>query len=143
MKIHSLMTAVELAFILLCAGGGVESVYAENAETQKKAKKPQIPVVQKDGKKARRRCFKDANQDGYCDNGSEQQWKCPNNCRSVESIEKEQREKEQKESKDKKSMNEDKAKASALPCGNCPHVGACHGECLALFKLGSRCQQSR
>lgn len=133
----SLLTSVAFGFVFLCSDFFVNSAYAEQAEQKEKPKRPMIPVVQKDGKKASRRCFKDANNDGYCDNGSDQQWKCKNNCRSVESIEKEQKEKqEKKEIKDGKEK--EAPQANALPCGNCPKAGACHGECLAMFKMTER-----
>ena len=107
-------------------------VPAQAAEEGKKQERPQVPVVQKDGRKAARRCFRDANKDGYCDNGTEQQGKCKNNCRSAESIGNEQ--KAQGKGAAEPSLGaetEQGASSWSAPCSGCPLAGACKGKCIA------------
>ena len=61
---------------------------AAPAKQEKKNLRPQVAVIQKDGKKQLRRCFRDADKNGFCDRGTDQKGKCKNNCRKVDSEEK-------------------------------------------------------
>ena len=105
---------------------------------------PQVAVIQKDGKKRMRRCFRDADKNGLCDRGSEQKGKCKNNCRKVEvEVKKTTPEpdkntapapdKTKPQVQNNSSKNSAAAKANS-PCACCPLAGNCTNGCLALLK---------
>ena len=62
----------------------VHNLDAAPRKTEKKNLRPQVAVIQKDGKKQLRRCFRDADKNGFCDRGTDQKGKCKNNCRKAE-----------------------------------------------------------
>ncbi|GEM_PF-5330973 len=107
--------------------------FGATKEQLKKDQRPKIPVIQKDGKKAARKCFKDADKNGFCDNGSEQKWKCPNNCR----IDKSASSPKEKKNSSLDGIDTEEKKQSAekyTPCDCCPNVGNCAGACLSLLR---------
>ena len=112
---------------------------AAPAKQEKKNLRPQVAVIQKDGKKQLRRCFRDADKNGFCDRGTDQKGKCKNNCRKVDSEEKKsnavpETPKPQLQNNNSKSNTVSKAD---LPCTNCPFAGSCTSGCLALLKKSS------
>ena len=86
MKTLSLLKGFCAAAVLLLAAEC--TLDAAGQKKNKKDDRPFFAVSQKDGKKASRRCYVDADGNGFCDRGSEQKWKCPNNCRLAAGTEK-------------------------------------------------------
>jgi|GEM_PF-6017850 len=130
---HKLFRNSFLFAVLLFALTELHAADTPQPPKEKKAARPLFSVIQKDGKKVRRRCFKDNDKNGYCDNGSEQKWKCKNNCRLDVSAEKKS-EKNPEEPQKKIDRKEDEAarKVTSL-CSCCPLAGNCSKGCFALI----------
>ena len=130
----------------------VHNLDAATRKTEKKNLRPQVAVIQKDGKKQLRRCFRDADKNGFCDRGTDQKGKCKNNCRKAESADKKSLqttpspaasapgtaktpEMPQPQIRDNNSKGNTVSKNS--PCTGCPFAGNCSNGCLAMLKKNS------
>ena len=113
----------------------VYDLKAAPAKAEKKNLRPQIAVIQKDGKKQMRRCFRDEDKNGFCDRGSEQKGKCKNNCRKAEDTAKKTAPAKE-ENKPQLQNNDSKSKtvSNVNPqCACCPFAGNCTNGCFALL----------
>jgi len=104
---------------------GAETFGADQAAKKKKDARPLVSVIRKDGKAMQRRCFRDNDKNGFCDNGTRQKGKCKNNCRLAVTDKEKELQVPQEDEKNKK-----------IPplCANCPFAGNCSGACLALAR---------
>jgi len=87
MRIATFLKSLAIAAFALVLTCSLEA--DGHKDKKKKDDRPFISVVQKDGKKASRKCFRDEDGNGFCDRGSEQKGKCPNNCRRADFAKKE------------------------------------------------------
>ena len=121
---------------------------AAPAKQEKKNLRPQVAVIQKDGKKQLRRCFRDADKNGFCDRGTDQKGKCKNNCRKAEPEMKKSAPAPDKKTapvpdKTKPQVQHNSSKTNAAakansPCACCPLAGNCTNGCLALLSKSKK-----
>lgn len=150
MKLLPLLKCFCAAAVLLLAAEC--TLDAAGQKKNKKDDRPFFAVIQKDGRKASRRCYVDADKNGFCDRGSEQKWKCPNNCRLAAGTEKRRADGEAGEKtkdsalpsgqqkkngggtpelKKKNAGDDDGGWTFTPPCAECPLAGGCAGKCFA------------
>ena len=118
--------------VMLLAVCNLNAAPAKNA---KKNLRPAVAVIQKDGKKFSRRCFRDADNNGFCDRGSEQKGKCKNNCRKADVIDRKSPaapEVPKAQILNTPAQNDTTAKPKCCAC--CPFAGNCANGCQALLK---------
>ena len=120
-----------LAALLLAA----HNLEAAPEKAEKKNLRPKVAVIQKNGKKQMRRCFRDEDKNGFCDRGTDQKGKCKNNCRKAEDPAKKaapaaEENKPQIQNNDSKSNAVSNAQTQ---CACCPFAGNCANGCLTLL----------
>ena len=121
-------------FILSVMLLAVCNLNAAPAKNAKKNLRPAVAVIQKDGRKFSRRCFRDADNNGFCDRGSEQKGKCKNNCRKADVIDKKSpTAPEAPKAQVQTGNTPDNAASTPSCCACCPFAGNCANGCQALL----------